>query len=125
MREIKFRQPIFDNGKFIKFHYWGTLDKGLSFIAPITGKGDDIRKSQEYTGQNDKNGNEIWEGDITNMGVIEFQNNLNWDGGGSEHSGFYFKTYEDCGDLEWYDCLIDCEVIGNVWQNPELNPCPK
>ena len=78
----------------------------------------------EYTGLKDKNGKEIFEGDITNYGAVEWCECLNWDGGGSNHPGFYFKDkyeYGAKGDLSYHDGFDDgIEVIGNIWENPEL-----
>lgn len=58
MREIKFRQPVFIDGKFDRFHYWGFMDDG--FIAPI---GDYKNKGGQFTNLKDKNGVEIFESD--------------------------------------------------------------
>jgi len=64
MREIKFRQPIFLNGKFHKFHYWGDIKGG--FVGPM--KANQGRDSEQYTGLKDKNGKEIYENDIVKVG---------------------------------------------------------
>jgi len=72
----------------------------------------------QYTGLKDKNGVEIYEGDITNFGVIEWCENIGFDGGGGNHSGFYFKRC--AGELEYHDNMDECEVIGNIYENPKL-----
>lgn len=68
MRDIKFRQPIREkDGKFTEWFYWGFIDG--NFIEPaIHLSGIDTRpESQQFTGLHDKNGKEIYEGDILNV----------------------------------------------------------
>lgn len=82
-------------------------------------------KIMQFTGLKDKNGKEIYEGDITNYGEVEYRTDLNWDSGGSPHPGFYFKAqWGEPGNLEYhYGFDDDIEVIGNIFENPELlNP---
>jgi uncharacterized phage protein (TIGR01671 family) len=82
----------------------------------------------QYTGLKDKNGKEIYEGDITNYGIIKWFNELCWDGSGSCHPGFYFKNGgihqendENYIDMDWHIGFEDdIEIIGNIYENPEL-----
>jgi uncharacterized phage protein (TIGR01671 family) len=121
-RVIKYRQLIDGN-----FHYWGFIDG--AFISPITAAGCSIEQAKEnscqFTGLLDRNGKEIYEGDITNYGAVEWCECLNWDLGGSNHPGFYFKQRNEWtnvrGDLDYHKGFDeDIEVIGNIYQNPEL-----
>lgn len=62
MREIKFREAIYKDD-FVKFHYWGYSD-GLSGLPFDSGWGEGVRAIEQYTGLKDKDGNEIYEGDL-------------------------------------------------------------
>lgn len=76
----------------------------------------------QYIGREDINGKKIFEGDITNHGVVEYNSKLNWDGG-SIHPGFYFKEgyeYNEDSDLSYHTGFDDCEVLGNIYENPEV-----
>jgi len=114
MREIKFRQPDFLRGKFNGWHYWGFIADGR-FDGIQTGTmtiAEAQEKSQQYTGLKDKNGKEIYEGDIidTHWGktVIVYDHKF---------AGFWLKRGST---LICLDDVRPIEVIGNLYENPEL-----
>jgi hypothetical protein len=139
MREIKFRAWVRESKNRFRMEYgcpfelsvhestdyMDNLKKfsylGASLCSPSNGS---IISVMQYTGLLDKNGKEIYEGDITNNGVIEWCECLNWDSGGSNHPGFYFKNRWELGkrgEMEYhYGFDKDLEVIGNIYENPEL-----
>jgi len=127
MREIKFRQPVFDkNGKFAYFHFWGYLCLG-EFIGPITPYAPySPGRSQQYTGLKDKNGKEAYEGDIYQF--FDWQDHLqrreiewavNYGGDGETICGFAFPNdiYRNSEEDENWP---EIEIIGNIYKNPEL-----
>jgi uncharacterized phage protein (TIGR01671 family) len=113
-REIKFR--AWAKGKFYGPYYLSELIK-----ADYLDWKDDIVMMQ-YTGLKDKNGKEIYEGDIVRYirkegKEVKFGNcfiNAN------EYScwGFYLSD-GDCDEIIT-DYPRDYEVIGNIYENPEL-----
>lgn len=119
MRPIKFRQPIFRKGSFVQWHYWGFLSKGL-FVAPSD---DSVNweKSQQFTGLLDKNGKEIWEGDLLTEST--YPNDVRKCLWFEEGAGFIFQAVKD---PNWIWCPNSestqrgFKVIGDIYSNPEL-----
>lgn len=141
MREIKFRQALVVDGEFCGWHYWGFIDD--SFVCPgahgcIAPK-DALEYSHQYTGLKDKNGKEIYEGDV----VTSWNTNPEFDFWQPEYvgnavveitpeSGVYMRYRQSNGvdfGFPWTDNntiwgLRFVEVIGNIYENPELGDKP-
>jgi uncharacterized phage protein (TIGR01671 family) len=124
MREIKFR--AWDD----VLKYWLNEDD-----MPICGDGksmyhkfqdtDNIYFSQ-YTGLKDRNGVEIFEGDIVKFKIVaefnegaigEFVGSVDWD---SSDTGFFFNSNNGKWPHIKTFFAYDLEVIGNIYENPEL-----
>lgn len=70
-----------------------------------------------FTRLKDKNGEEIYEGDIVKMNGSE----KNWEVAYEEHyAAFGFTEEDDWSFLNAYDMEREAEVIGNIYENPEL-----
>ena len=118
MRTIKFR--AFDDGKMI--YQTGALVKLKRFFSVI--REDSI--VMQFTGLYDKNGKEIYEGDILTVGenliceIIYIGNNSD-DYGDEINCAFHAKVFKHDkiipldGYLKKY-----CEEIGNIYDNPDL-----
>ncbi len=123
-REIKFRGKRLDNGEWMYGNYAKYKDYSDNVHESMIDKDGymhDIVPSTvgQYTGLKDRNGKEIYEGDILN---VQF---------GTEQTVLMFVSFVDGGwhiqeDLDYeeyhylYDYKDDATIIGNIHDNPEL-----
>ena len=113
MREIKFRAWNADLKKpFMAVQGTADLETLYSFMFHFSDNG----ILMQYTGLKDCNGKEIYEGDIVKPFSIEKTKNLSIIV--YEFNQFRIKgTY-----LYWNWDLKQVEVVGNIYENPELTP---
>jgi len=116
MREIKFRAWNEKEKKMIPHNRLFRLDTSneLPFL-PLLEKYNDDYQVMQFTGLKDRNGKEIYEGDIvdTNGGRGE----VIWN---EELAAWGVKQM--VSDHTWIDRLCDWtdeEVIGNIYENPD------
>lgn len=124
MREILFRGKQIDNGEWVE----GYFTKGIPIYAGVTPdvepdlcqiktRGHTFRVETEtvgqFTGLCDKNGNKIFEGDVVKIDD-KYIDNVVYSNGCfcmDKQIFNYEFTYQD------FNCI---EVIGNVFDNPDL-----
>lgn len=135
MREILFRAKRADNGEWVEGDLSYLIhNKEKMYVFPADGldSADRYEVNPEtlcqYTGLKDKNGNRIWENDI--LHVVEKMGNDVYHNGNLVSSPRWinelnFKVEFTPGGLmntqRFANALqIECEVIGNIFDNPEL-----
>lgn len=131
MRPIKFRfvRQHCETGRIASETY--TLDEIQAGTADDWAGYETIAKLQ-FTGLHDKNGKEIYEGDIVTAHNFYFNGDFDNDNNGTykvlyeqESCGFFLLCIDDPDSgLHFYDtshfeepCI---EVIGNIYENPDL-----
>lgn len=131
MREILFRGKRKDNGEWVEGNY-GEYYNGEKKVSCISNPKESISGSLcydvilktvgQYTGLTDKNGNKIFEGDIIStssklIGAVEWNNTF------AKYIVCYNQLSGNWFDFEGEDCFsvaLDCVIIGNIHDNPEL-----
>ena len=142
MRDILFKAKRIDNGEWVEGWIVPTMSNTypdgyriidvcginydeLDYWEPnfISWKVDKNTICQ-YTGFNDNHGNKIWENDLieckefSNGYLIKhFLSQVEWDDGGT---GFAFKDSKHGWAFMDSLTVYECQVIGNIYDNPEL-----
>lgn len=124
-REIKFRRAFyFDEAKtkFSHFQYWGFRASAYRdlFTSPGTNNKAIYHHDDQYIELNDKEGNELYEGDFYQM----FNGRtclIKWDG---DHACFYAEYIESGRAIKTFGLTtidnLNAKKIGSIHENPEL-----
>lgn len=111
----------------IKFRAWDKLNKDMFNVESINFQERRVYKDtvsyrkfedidlMQYSGLKDKNNKEIYEGDIFHIGSKKILYVVEWIDFGLK--GRQIKNISWIGLDYWKD---DIEVIGNIYENPEL-----
>lgn len=108
MREIKFR--AWKKKKRI-FIFWRNIFEGSDFWEDVNYP--DTLSVMQYTGLKDKNGKEIYEGDIVRTTRETEDSKEDYFDEEVTFGGGAFNPISLQPEETW-------EVIGNIWENPEL-----
>jgi uncharacterized phage protein (TIGR01671 family) len=131
MREIKFRAWDFVKNEWFYFTLQQLLEHEID-LRLLT-----LKWENQYTGLKDKNGNEIYEGDIIKFLDVgedgyEYKEGYDFENIASvvfERGRYTLKNFvvDDAYVADdGYETIIEevldgkCEVIGNIYENPEL-----
>ena len=127
MREIKFRAKRTDNGAWVTGDLQHVQRINTKEEAEQSGRHSepavrianydvDEQTIGQYTGLKDKNGREIYEGDILCYRDAKFQTHIVYHNGGFYFSHFGGTTFTAIGDHE----INKFAVVGNIHDNPQL-----
>lgn len=121
-REIKFR--IWNGlemeskvlvGELGNFYVQGLDEKDTASISPFNTKYHESVKVMQFTGALDKNGKEIFEGDI--LANEKRKGFVSWN---MQNLRYWIEGEMENGKSDWFYIGWKYEVIGNIYQNPEL-----
>ena len=120
MREILFRGKRVEDGKWIygylSFFYIDNPKKGCMYSPKEVRRFDVMSETVgQYTGLTDKNGTKIFEGDILHAAQGDFV--VRWSESICSFVAGEKERMRPCMNSGTMNC---CEVIGNIFDNPEL-----
>lgn len=109
----------YEHGFVLAFSHEGYPDFGAHERYPV--KPEDMTIMQ-FTGLHDKNGKEIYEGDVVALAIPEVKSatiRMEWD---DQHAAFMMIGWEQwpCYAMQWSRSEPHSEIIGNIHENPEL-----
>lgn len=121
MREIKFRAWDKKGNQMIENEE--LMFSGTDGFYSLNQEGQEFEWDcvMQFTGLHDKNGKEIYEGDIVNYGNYTDNNKPCNEKIIFENCSFVGREIRKFGDKNAVSMIgKDCEVIGNIYENPEL-----
>jgi len=115
MKELKFRIYSFVSKYFIYFDVYEGVPQGIA---------GGVSEPQEYTGLKDKDGKEIYEGDIVQYNQNSSYDNMDFIAKWSDDKlGFIFQSNSGeqlVNQTPHLNRFKHLEVVGNIFENPEL-----
>ena len=116
MREIKFR--AWDKNTKIMIHWDDLVKSRISFRNfrwALLSENSENFELMQYTGLKDKNGVEIYEGDILSYFGFEYEVIFEESAFGWSEDGQFYAFAEMA-----IDEIEKTKIIGNIYENPEL-----
>ena len=109
MRAIKFR--VWDK-TLNMIHCWSAIENHFTFEELLD---TNFFEAMQYTGLKDKNGVEIYEGDILSYFGFEYEVTFEESAFGWSEDGQFYAFAEMA-----IDEIEKTKIIGNIYENPEL-----
>ena len=119
-RELKFRVWDHQENAYNKYEYWIDAKSGDTYRMNSGGIDYQLTNFciQQYTGLKDKNGREIYEGDIIQLENAPYKYEVVWN---KWHWGIDSKGIVT-DFIQSFTIAVEerCIVIGNIFENPDL-----
>lgn len=107
----------------IKFRYWRKEDNKIETQVILNLPCLADTDLMQYTGLKDKNGKEIYEGDLVNFIGAKNPGEVIFNNGAFEIDGFWNNSQDEPARAFSENATL--EIIGNIYENPELLTNPE